>query len=395
VATRYRAVNRFETGGSFDEVNNYACGEGGAGTFSDGKLTSRTKTISLERQFVFKRYVQAGAPAEISYLAHPHVGSDNLVRMVANLRQDFCARGGEFLFNARVDNITTKNSRLLSVHTAGGEIEADYFVFATGHSSFPTYRLLLESGVPFRVKPFALGCRVEHPQELINRSQWGHPELPGVKAAEYRLTFKSSDLPVYSFCMCPGGQVVPATPKAGLNVVNGKSNYARNLEFANAAVVAGLDLNRVMAAQVEPLQALDYLETLERKFYDFSGSYGAPACKIEDFLSGKTTARPGKSSYPFPLLPADLRELLPRGITDSLELGLKDFARKLKGFEQGMMLGLESKTSAPIQALREPGGKSRGFENLYIAGEGSGHAGGIVSSAADGIKAAFSIISDR
>lgn len=393
VPERIKRVTAFEQSGKLDERDNYAFGEGGAGTFSDGKLTSRTKFIAKERKFIFKTYIEAGAPGEIAYLAHPHIGSDNLVKIVRNLGEAYCARGGVLLFNSMVKDIYLTNGYLTAVETDQGKIEADYFIFAAGHSAYPVYRLLLKKGIPFRLKPFAIGCRVEHPQEIINLAQWDQAVLPGVKAAEYRLTCKEKNiLPVYSFCMCPGGKVVPAAPYRGLNIVNGKSDYARDLPLANSGVVAAVDLNKLLGKELDPLQALEWLEGLEKKFYDFSCSYAAPACRIEDFLIGKLSSSLPASSYPFALAGADFKALFPAQVHAALQAGIKNFCKKIKGFEKGLMLGLESKTSAPLQALRDRGGRSQAVHNLYICGEGSGWAGGIVSSAADGIKSALSII---
>jgi uncharacterized FAD-dependent dehydrogenase len=393
VETRLKDISNFERTGNLNEKSNYAFGEGGAGAFSDGKLTSRTKTISMERSFIFDTYIQAGAPAEIAYLAHPHLGSDNLRKIVKHLRTDFREKGGNFLFDTKAEDITLKNDRISAVVTSSGSIDSDYVIFAPGHSSYETYRMLIRKGVPFRVKPFALGCRVEHSQELVNRAQWGQACLPGLKAAEYRLTYQEKNrLPVYSFCMCPGGKVVPAAAYKNTNIVNGMSNYRRNSPFANAAVVAGVHLNELLKRELDPLEALEWLQKLEEKFFSFSGSYAAPACNIHDFLSGKVSESFTKSSYPFGLHPADFNELLPPGIVSSLKAGMKDFGHKLRGFEEGVVLGLESKTSSPVQAIRDKAGRSETIENLYISGEGSGFAGGIVSSAADGIKAALDII---
>ena len=394
---RFKDIVAFERDGILNERSNYAFGEGGAGTFSDGKLTSRTKSISTERQFIFETYIDAGAPPEIAYMAHPHLGSDNLGKMIIKMRGKFLDRGGNILFDTRVKEIVLDNDRMKisAVETNKGRMAADFFVFAIGHSSYETYRMLIQKGVPFKAKPFALGCRVEHRQELINRSQWGQASLPGLKAAEYRLTFNPGTkelLPVYSFCMCPGGKVVPAAAYKNTNIVNGMSNYRRNSMFANAGAAAAIDLNRLLNKEVDPLEALEWLETLEKKFFDYSHSYAAPACRISDFLAGKVSGSLNASSYPLGLVPADFNELLPGKIVNSLRSGLTDFCRKLEGFEQGIMLGLESKTSSPIQAVRGKNGKSAALENLYISGEGSGCAGGIVSSAADGIKAAVDII---
>jgi uncharacterized FAD-dependent dehydrogenase len=393
VDTRLKDIISFESIGKLNEKSNYAFGEGGAGTFSDGKLTSRTKTISRERAFIFDTYIKSGAPKEIAYLAHPHVGSDNLRKITKNLRKDFIENNGSFLFDTKVENIEIKDGKMIAVETSRGKIYAHYFIFATGHSSYETYRMLMCKGVPFRVKPFAIGCRVEHSQELINQAQWGQPALPGVKAADYRLRFKKQDqLPVYSFCMCPGGRVVPTPAYRRTNIVNGMSHYQRNSPFANAAIVAGVHLNTILNRELEPLEALEWLQQLEEKFFDFSNSYAAPACKISDFLADKVSTTLHESSYPFGLVPADFNELLPVEIVASLKDGMKDFSRKLRGFEQGVMMGLESKTSSPVQVVRGRGGHSEVVENLYISGEGSGWAGGIVSSAADGIKAALDII---
>jgi uncharacterized FAD-dependent dehydrogenase len=397
---RFKDIVTFERSGILNERSNYAFGEGGAGTFSDGKLTSRTKSISLHRQFIFDTYVDAGAPPEISYLTHPHLGSDNLRKIIKKMRKKFVDQGGIILFDTKMKDITPdkKGVNIYAIETDKGKMEANFFIFAIGHSSYETYRMLIKRGVPFRVKPFALGCRVEHRQELINRAQWGQVSLPGLKAAEYRLTFKPQTgelLPVYSFCMCPGGKVVPSTASKKANVVNGMSNFRRDSLYANAGIAAGVHIKRLLNKEVEPMEALDWLEILEKKFFDFSQSYAAPACQIDDFLNGKTSGSLKTSSYPFGLVSADFKALLPENILNSLKMGIKDFCRKIKGFEEGIMLGLESKTSSLLQAVRDNNGKSAAFENLYISGEGSGFTGGIVSSAADGIKAALNIVSSN
>jgi uncharacterized protein len=397
VERRFKDIVEFERSGVLNESSNYAFGEGGAGTFSDGKLTSRTKSISLERDFIFDTFIQAGAPKEISWLSHPHLGSDNIRKISKNLRHLFVDNGGTFLFDTKVTDLVMRKEspglRVEAVETLHGRKEADYFIFACGHSSYHTYRMFIANGVPFKVKSFAIGSRAEHRQETINLSQWNYPDLPGVKAAEYRLTYKNDNfLPVYSFCMCPGGKVVPAAAYRGTSVVNGMSNYRRNAPFANAAVVTGIHLNRLLNRELEPIEALDWVRQLEETFYNFTKGYDAPACFIRDFIQGKMSPRLDESSYPFSLVPADLAAFFPPLVVDALRMGLKDFCRKLKGYEDGILLGLESKTSAPIQAVRDKSGRSEAVENLYISGEGSGFAGGIVSSAADGIKAAMDII---
>ncbi len=392
VDKRSREIEIFETTSRFFPKSNYAFGEGGAGTFSDGKLTSRSKRISQERQFILKSYVEAGSPEEIQYLSHPHLGTDKLKTIVRNLRKQFQELGGKMLFETQMTGLRTKNGRVIGIETENGKLEADFFVLATGHSAYETYRMLMQNGVKFHLKNFALGSRMEHPQELINKAQWGVPQLKGVKAAEYRLTSPGSDgHPVYSFCMCPGGIVVPATAYEQTNIVNGMSRYLRDGRFANAACVAGLNLGNLLQRDVSAAEALDWLEKLERAFYDFSG-YKAPFCSIQSFLKQKTLPGNTETSYPMGITEAPLWEMLPAEITTAMRRGLHDFSKKIKGFETGNLLGLESKTSAPIQADREKSGRCAGFENLYITGEGSGYAGGIVSSAADGIKAAMDIL---
>ena len=394
VDSRSTGIAQFEQTGIFDASANYAFGEGGAGTFSDGKLTSRSKRISRERAFIMDAYIRAGAPEEIKYLAHPHLGSDNLKIIVKNLRHEFLGDGGKIEFESFASDLTLKNNHVTSVITEDEQFETDYLIAAIGHSAYETYKMLMKHGVKFRVKNYALGSRVEHRQEIINEAQWGVSSLPGVKAAEYRLSANiEGNLPVYTFCMCPGGIVVPSTAYKETNIVNGMSNYSRNGEFANAALVAGVNLSRLLGREVSAEEALDWTQSLEQSFY--IDRYSAPACSINAFLDTSTSLSvpsASGSSYPLDLIAAPLWEMFPECISNSIREGLKSFTRKLKGFDQGVIMGLESKTSAPIQVVRGAGGLCTGFFNLYMAGEGSGYAGGIVSSASDGIKAALDII---
>ncbi len=355
VHKRAEGIRTFENTGHFDPMGNYAFGEGGAGTFSDGKLTSRTKNITR--------------------------------------RNDFINIGGTILFETFLEDLSVKNHRVVSGVTDTGSMEADYFIIAPGQNAHETYRMMIRRGVSFRTKNFAIGCRVEHPQELINLAQWGQKKLPGVKAAEYRLTLNHpGNLPVYTFCMCPGGTIVPATPYDNLNIVNGMSRYLRNQKFANAACVAGVNMERLIGREATPIQALEWLAELENKFYRYAKGYQAPFCSIQDFIHKKETTQTAESSYPLGLKPAALWELLPVEISHAIREGLKAFSRKIKGFETGVIMGLESKTSSPIQVIRDENRLCAGFENLFMVGEGSGHSGGIISSATDGIKAAVRII---
>ena len=393
VDKRTEGIKRFENTAVFDPLSNYSFGEGGAGTFSDGKLTSRSKRISLEKKFILTSYVNAGAPKEIMYMTHPHLGSDNLKLIVKNLRKQFVEIGGIVLFETTMTDVKVKNGRVVEIETNNNNLEADYFFVAPGHSAYDTYRLLINRGVGFHAKNFAIGSRMEHQQEVINIAQWGRKSLPGVKAAEYRLTSKGNGKQqVYSFCMCPGGVIVPATAVKDANIVNGMSRYLRDENFANAACVVTTNLGKILKREVSAMETLDWMENLERSFYEFSSEYKAPFCSISDFLNKKISGGNTQSTYPMGIEKAPLWEMLPKEIDQAMRPGLRDFIRKIKGFESGNVLGLESKTSAPIQVDREKDGLCTGFENLYVIGEGSGYAGGIISSAADGVKAAMRIV---
>lgn len=396
VYDRIRDVKIFEKGGPLNERSNYAFGEGGAGTFSDGKLTCRTKSIKLEKKYIFKNYIRWGAPAEIVYLSKPHVGSNLITKVVKNMRKEFIERGGKIFFNTQMTDFYFKKGAdgenvVSAVETEIGKYDCDYLVIATGHSSGATYRKLFEKGIKFINKPFAIGSRVEHTQDLINVSQWSVSKIEGLKSADYALTFNDSKYPVYSFCMCPGGMVVPATPRKNANIVNGMSNYKRNYPFANSAIVASFNLENLLKKEVSPEESLDWLENLESRFYEFANGYNAPSVKVVDLLAGKTTASFQKTSYPFPLITSDFNELFPKLIIDSMKGGLNHFTKKIRGFEEGVLIGLESRTSAPIQVVRDNLGRVVNFSNLYFIGEGSGFSGGIISSAGEGVKTGLAI----
>jgi uncharacterized protein len=252
--------------------------------------------------------------------------------------------------------------------------------------------MLIAKGVHFTPKSFAIGSRIEHRQDVINKAQWGVESLPGVKAAEYRLTSSNEDGRVYTFCMCPGGMVVPAAASNHTNIVNGMSYYDRDNVFANAACVAAIHPDQIAQKEVNAIDALAALEDLESLFFNYSNSFKAPCCSIRDFLLEKEPLDVPQSSYPLGLVPAPLWKMLPKAIVPMLTKGIHEFNYKIKGYDTGIMLGLESKTSSPIQVVRERNGLCEGFVNLFLAGEGSGYAGGIISSAADGIRIALSII---
>jgi len=393
VDKREKAVINFEKSGIFNTSNNYCFGEGGAGTFSDGKLTSRSKYISCERNFIIENYIKAGAPDEIKYLAHPHLGTDNLKKIVVNLRNQFINDGGKIFFDTKVEDIEIIDNVATRIFTTKGIIDFDAIFIASGNSAYDTYKILINRGIMFRTKNFAVGTRMEHIQEIINMAQWGKKIIKGIKAAEYRLTSEGDGKHhVYSFCMCPGGIVVPAMAFEYTGIVNGMSYYNRDGIYANAACVASVHPDELAGYAVSAYDALNILENFERKFYAFSNSYKAPACTIKEFINKRLINETFTSSYPLSTIKAPLWNLLPDVIVDAITKGLIEFSKKIKGFENGILLGFESKTSSPIQVVRDEKGLCSGFENIYVVGEGSGYAGGIISSASDGIKIAMRFI---
>lgn len=396
VENRAIEIRDFEKENKFSNSGNYVFGEGGAGTFSDGKLTSRTKGVSAIKNYVLKRYVEAGAPAEITYLSKPHIGSNFLRNVVKNLRLDFENAGGKILFNNEVKGLKFKNKKIL-LETTTGEHDFDLVVFACGHSSYDTYRMLIKEGIKFNPKPFAMGVRVEHHQELINFAVWGKSKLEGLKAAEYVLKWNGNDNEAaYSFCMCPGGKVVQSAPREGLSIVNGMSNYLRNSEFANSAIVVPFRLEDKFKENVSAAFMIDYIEQLESKVWSLKNSFEVPANNIEDFLKNRVSNNLMQNSYSHGVFSYDFKEIFDKDISRQLSLALDSFCTKLYGFEKGIMMGLESKTSSAVQIERDSENLNcTGFENLYAAGEGSGYAGGIVSSAVDGIKVAMQIVKNH
>jgi len=396
VRQRALDIRTLETEGTFIKDSNYSFGEGGAGTFSDGKLTSRSKHIKKERLYILEEFVRNGAPEEILYLTHPHIGSDKLVPVAEAMRLEFLNCGGEIRFDCTLTDINASSGKVRSVATSAGELPADYFILATGHSALDTFRMLIGRGVPYIPKNFALGFRMEHTQERINMIQWGCSGLEGVKAAEYRLTTGSAEIPVYTFCMCPGGKVVPAAPFRETNIVNGMSYYMRDGQFANAAIVAGISPALIGGSGLTALQSLEWLESREQDFYRLTGDYRAPSMTIRDFISDNPTGKVLPSSYEPGLMASDLRQHLPSQVVSALQEGLRDFSARMPGWDEGQLMGLESKTSSPVQVVRNrENGLVDGFENLFICGEASGWTGGIISSASDGVRTAMALTSSR
>lgn len=390
-------VNTFWQSGLLDENSNVMFGEGGAGTFSDGKLTTRIKDPRAEH--VLDVFIEHGAPEEIRYLAKPHIGTDRLRGIVSELRKRIEALGGEVRFSSCLVGLEQADGTLTAarIRSERGEetVPCSALVLAIGQGARDTYRMLLNRGVQMQPKPFAIGVRVEHPQTLVDRSQYGaYAGDPRLGAAEYRLTARSGDRGVYTFCMCPGGYVVASSSGRGQVVVNGMSNYARDGENANAAIVVQVGQQDF---GTDPLAGVRYCEKLERDaFLAGGGDYCAPASRIADFLahgkphafgSVKPTYRPGVRAV-------DLWECLPEPIARGIANGILDFAEHLRGFDlqDGVLTAVESRTSAPVRINRTEEGESVSLCGLYPVGEGAGYAGGIVSAAVDGLRAAEKLI---
>lgn len=396
---RTRTVQRFFDGGAFDPETNVLFGDGGAGTFSDGKLTSRGKD-PLGRQ-VLETLVEHGAPEACLTHNKAHIGTDKLRPVIRSIKDEVVRLGGQWLNLAQVTGISGKKGRLraLTVRQQGRDVEipAECAVLAIGHSARDTYRMLAEQGIEMRFKPFAVGVRVEHPQEMIDRAQYGrfagHPRLG---AAEYALTAQSGGRGVYTFCMCPGGQVIPSVSEEGGLCVNGMSQHARDGKNANSAVVVQVGQGDVPAGV---LGGVAFQRALERAAFEAGGGgYAAPVQTWRDLAEHRPTRRWGQvqPSYPRETAPCDLTAFLPGFVTKGLMDGMAAFGQRLKGFDRpdALLTGVETRTSAPVRIERSENGQSPQMAGLYPAGEGAGYAGGIVSAAVDGLRAAGHIIAE-
>lgn len=396
---RERSIEAFFKTGSFDERTNIQFGEGGAGTFSDGKLTTRIKDRRCD--IVLDRLFKAGAPGEILYLNKPHIGTDILKNVVRNMREKIIELGGEVRFLSKVTDIIVENGSTKAVVINGIEvIESNVIIAALGHSARDTYEMLFEKGVKMIPKPFSIGVRIEHKQQMIDESQYGrfagHPLLG---AADYMLTYKSErqGRTAYSFCMCPGGMVVAAASEANMLVTNGMSEYKRDRENANSALVVSVAPEDFES--LHPLAGVEYQRLWEGKAYKLGGgNYNAPMQLVGDFLKNHPSkaARGISPSYRPGTVPADMRQCLPAYVTDTLSEALIDFDRRIKGFasKDAVMTGVETRTSAPLRIVRTESMESENTKNLYPIGEGAGYAGGIVSAAVDGIKLAEKIMKE-
>ncbi len=393
VEDRVRDVDQFWNDGLLDPASNVQFGEGGAGTFSDGKLTTRLNSPWM--RLVLQTLVDFGAPEEILVQAKPHVGSDRLRRVLVNFRQALQAFGVDIRFNACLTGLECHEGRVVAgILADGSQVDCDSLVLAPGHSARDTYRMLQGAGVRLESKPFAVGVRAEHPAELINRIQYGlssHPKLP---AADYALAWNDPETKrgIYSFCMCPGGEVINAASEAGGLVVNGMSLCRRDGRFSNSALVVSVRPDDFDAA--DALAGVRFQRRWEEAaFAAGGGAFRAPAQNLMGFLGRKGGAV--VSSCRPQVCAAELDQVLPDFVTLGLRRALPHFDRKMRGFvtAESTLIGVETRTSAPLRIVRDESGQSLSHPRLYPAGEGAGYAGGIMSAALDGLKTAEHIVS--
>ena len=391
VEEREQSSERCRRGGALDPESNVQFGEGGAGTFSDGKLNTQTNS-PLNRE-VLARFVALGAPAEIEYLGKPHVGSDNLMKVVRNARKYILDRGGEIRYGAKLTDVEIKNDEVSAVYVNGVREEADETVLAIGHSARDTFEMLLSRGLHMEQKEFAVGVRIEHLQSMIGKTQYG-AGYAAFPPADYKLVSHASERAVFTFCMCPGGVVIPSASEEGGVVTNGMSNYARDSRNANSALIA--QVKREDFASGHPLAGIEFQRKIERAAYCAAGrDYRAPVQLVGDFLADKESYYFGEvsPSYARGASFAPLGAYLPKNICESLKTAIPDMGRKLAGFDcyDATLTGVESRTSSPVRILRGTDLQAAGVARLYPAGEGCGYAGGITSAAADGLRAAQAI----
>ena len=376
--------------------SNVQFGEGGAGTFSDGKLYSQIKDPRYLGRKVLHEFVKAGAPEEILTEAHPHIGTFRLVTMVESIRETIESLGGAYRFQSKVTDILLNNDRSLRgvKLDSGEEIEGNHAVLALGHSARDTFEMLHARGVAIEAKPFSIGFRIEHPQGMIDKARFGR-SIPQLGAADYKLVHHAKNgRDVYSFCMCPGGTVVAATSEEGRVVTNGMSQYSRNERNANAGIVVGI--TPPVDYPGHPLAGIALQRSLEEAaFKAGGGTYAAPGQLVGDFIAGKASATLGDvvPSYRPGVTPTDLSACLPAYAIEAIREALPAFGRQIKGFDRhdAVLTGVETRTSSPIRIRRGEDFQSLNTPGLYPAGEGAGFAGGILSAAVDGIKVAEAV----
>jgi uncharacterized FAD-dependent dehydrogenase len=392
VRERIQDVQRFDTGGPFDPESNYLFGEGGAGTFSDGKLTCRSGGPDVRR--VLELFAECKGKPSILYDYRPHLGSNRLPAVVKAIRRRIIELGGGVRFSCRVDDLDLQEGRLRGLMTTAGYVPAAVALLAIGHSARDTYRMLVQRGVPIVQKPFQMGVRIEQPQETVNRVQYGPSRLEEkLGAADYTLVARGPH-DLFSFCMCAGGHVIPSVSEAGYFCTNGMSLSRRDSPFANSGLVVTIPTEHFGANDV--MAGVRLQQIFERKAYELSrNEYRCPIQRAQDFLARQMTVGVPASSYPRGLVVADMADLVPPLIVAALRHGLPILDGRWRGrfLEQATLVGPEARGSSPLRIVRDDSTRETpGLEGLYPVGEGAGYAGGIVSAAVDGLRTAKAII---
>ena len=396
VNKREQDVNLFFKEGILNTSSNVQFGEGGAGTFSDGKLTTNLHTPL--RKKVIDEFIKFGAPDQIAYINKPHIGTDNLVKIVANMRNYIVQNGGKFLFNTKAVDFTTKENKINSLICIQDgqtlELDTDTVILAIGHSSRDMFKTLYKKNVNIEQKNFSVGVRIEHKQEMINKAQYGTNTKLKLPPAEYKLAYHGENHSCYTFCMCPGGKVVASSSEENTIVTNGMSKFARDEENANSAILVNVTPNDLNSS--DPFAGMYFQKELEEKAFILGGkNYYAPIQRVEDFLNNKKSTFIGevKPSYKPGVTLSNLQEILPDFVIKTLKEGIIYFDSKLKGFglPDSILTGVETRSSSPITIKRNEELMSN-IEGLYPCGEGAGYAGGIVSAAVDGIRVGRAIL---
>lgn len=392
VADRQKDIDTFFATGKLDPDSNVQFGEGGAGTFSDGKLTTGISN-PLCRE-VTEIFCQCGAPEEIRYLSKPHIGTDKLISVIQNLRNEIIKMGGEVIFGAAVTEILTEGDKVTGIIASNKKYLSDRVILAIGHSARDTFKMLYEKGVPMQQKSFSVGVRIEHPQEMINVAQYGD-FADKLGSADYKLAVRGTlGRGAYTFCMCPGGYVVAAASEEGGVVTNGMSDFARDGENANSAIL--VNVHPEDFGSDHPLAGIEFQRKLERDAFALGGGgYKAPAQLVGDFIKNQESSSLSEvnSTYKPGVTMTNLRKILPDFVSESLAEAIYEMGRKIKGFdrEDALLTGVETRSSSPVKIVRDENMMST-LKGLFPVGEGSGYAGGIVSAAVDGMKAAIKII---
>lgn len=376
--------------------SNVQFGEGGAGTFSDGKLWTQVSDPRHYGRKVLEEFVKADAPPEILYVSKPHIGTFRLVKMIEQMRASIIALGGEFRFEQKLDGLEIVNGEVRGLHLSTGEqIEADHVVLAIGHSARDTFQMVHEAGVYIEAKPFSIGFRIEHPQSLIDRARFGvNAGNPMLGAADYKLVHHASNgRSVYSFCMCPGGTVIAAASEPGRVVTNGMSQYSRNERNANAGIVVGITPSDYPGG---PLAGIDFQREIESRAFELGGAdYDAPGQLVGDFIAARPSTTWGSvmPSYQPGVKLGSLDPVLPAYAIEAIREALPAFDKQIRGFamHDAVLTGVETRTSSPIRIRRGENFQSINTVGLYPAGEGAGYAGGIISAAIDGIRVAEAV----